>query len=148
MPRAEREILIDAPIEHVFDVIADYERYTEFLPETRDVRLLSRHDGIAVVRFELQLIMRIVYTLRIVEEARQGVRWSLADGRLMTQNDGAWALEQVTPRQTRAKYSLSITLAGMIPKSVSDRLLGETLSQTLSRFKARAEQLRGVSEAL
>ncbi len=138
MPNAQEHILIDAPIERVFSVITDYPRYPEFLPEMKEVQVLSRHDGVVVVRFELELLMRVSYTLRLIEDAPSSVRWSLEEAKMLAENDGGWRLE-VEDGKTRATYSLEIKLRGLIPKSVSTRLLGTTLPQTLQRFKARAE---------
>src|SRR5262245_43010582 len=135
MPIAEHEVVIDAPIERVFSIITDYERYPEFLPEMKEVRVLSRHDGVAVVRFELELIIRVSYTLRLVECAPTGLSWTLEDAKMLAENNGGWRLTKEGDK-TRAVYSLEIKLRGLIPKSVSTRLLGTTLPQTLERFKA------------
>lgn len=146
MPNVEHQVLIHAPIERVFDVIVDYERYPEFLPEMKTARLLSRDDGVAVVRFDLELIVRVHYTLRLVEDRPSAVRWTLADAKMIEVNNGSWRLDRVDDA-TRATYGLEVKLAGMIPKSVSTRLMGTTLPQTLERFKARAEALAGAGSA-
>lgn len=142
MPKTEETVLIDAPVARVFDVIKDYERYPEFLPEMKEVVVVSRNDGIVVVRFELELIMRVSYTLRLTETPPDRVVWRLEEAKMLAENNGGWQLEAVGD-QTRATYSLDVKLRGLIPKSVSTRLLGTTLPQTLQRFKARAESATG-----
>ena len=146
MPNAEHQVLINAAVERVFDVIVDYTRYPEFLPETKTARLLSRHDGVAVVRFDVELIVRVSYTLRLVEDPPFKVTWTLAESKMIALNSGSWRLEPVG-ESTRATYGLEVKLAGMIPKSVSSRLMGTTLPHTLDRFKARAEALYGAPGA-
>ena len=42
MAGATRSIVIDAPPEKVFDVVTDYERYAEFLPEVKQVQSSGR----------------------------------------------------------------------------------------------------------
>ena len=42
--------------QRVFAAITDYERYPEFLPDMKNVRVTSRHDGVAVATFELEII--------------------------------------------------------------------------------------------
>jgi len=138
MPRAEQQVVIDAPVEKVFAVITDYERYPEFLPDMKEVTVLDRNDGVAKVRFELELVMRVSYTLRLVETPPLGLAWTLEEAKMMVENVGGWTLEREGNR-TRATYALEVKLRGLIPKSVSTRLLGTTLPQTLERFKARAE---------
>jgi coenzyme Q-binding protein COQ10 len=138
MPLAEHEVMIEAPVDRVFGVITDYERYPEFLPEMKEVRIVSKIDSVVVVRFELELIMRVSYTLRMTHEAPHRVSWRLEEAKMLAENYGSWTLEGVGSG-TRAGYALEIKLRGLIPKSVSTRLLGTTLPQTLERFKARAE---------
>jgi coenzyme Q-binding protein COQ10 len=139
MPRAEQEIVIDAPIARVFDVITDYERYPEFLPEMKNVRVESRREGISIVRFEVELIMRIAYSLRLTEERPKTVSWTLTEARMLADNNGGWELEEAGDGKTRVRYGIELKLRGAIPKSVSTRLMKETLPMTLRRFKERAE---------
>ena len=139
MPKAEQQIVINAPAEKVFDTIIDYERYPEFLSDVRQAQVLSRHDGVALVTFELELIMRIGYTLRLVEDRPTSIRWTLDKARMMSSNDGGWKLEDLGDGKTRATYGIEVKLRGLIPKSVSSRLIGTTLPDTLQRFKTRIE---------
>src|SRR5688572_1284598 len=106
MSRAQETIVIQAPVARVFQVIRDYERYPEFLPEMQSVHVLSRHDNVVVARFELELMMRFSYTLRLQEDAPNRVSWSLEEARTLVANDGAWELEAEGPNTTRAVYSL------------------------------------------
>jgi ribosome-associated toxin RatA of RatAB toxin-antitoxin module len=139
MAKAEHDIVIDAPIDKVFDIIVDYEKYPEFLPEMRSAQVHSRTDGIAVVSFELEIIMRLGYTLRLLEDRPTAVTWTLKAAKMMSANSGGWRLESLGPSSTKATYGLEIKLRGLIPKSVSTRLTGVTLPNTLQRFKDRAE---------
>jgi ribosome-associated toxin RatA of RatAB toxin-antitoxin module len=139
MPKTEQQIVIDAPIDEVFDVIVDYERYPEFLPEMKHVQIQSRDDGVALVSFELEIIMRLGYTLRLVEDRPTAVNWTLQEAKMFSHNAGGWKLEKLDDASTRATYGLEIKLRGLIPKSVSSRLIGTTLPNTLQRFKDRIE---------
>jgi coenzyme Q-binding protein COQ10 len=138
MPRVEHSVVIEAPIADVFAIITDYERYPEFLPDMKEVRVIDRHDGVALVRFEIELVMRLSYTLRLVEDAPTRIAWTLEEAKMMEENVGGWTLVEDGPN-TRATYALDVKLRGLIPKSVSNRLMGTTLPQTLDRFKRRAE---------
>lgn len=140
MPGVERTIQIRAPIDTVFDVITDYEKYPDFLPETQAVSILENKSGIKVVRFELELVMRIHYTLKMTEASPDRVAWTLVDSNMLKRNEGAWSLRS-TGDGTEATYGLEVKLRGIIPKSVSTRLMGTTLPMTLDRFKKRAESM-------
>ncbi|MBN1960663.1 MAG: SRPBCC family protein [Deltaproteobacteria bacterium] len=141
MTQVQQEILINAPIECVFNIITDYENYSDFLPDMKSVTVESRKDGIALVRFEIELIMRVSYTLRLVEEPPRRLSWTLHYAKMISLNNGSWELEPKDDK-TLARYALEVKLRGLIPKSVSTRLLGTTLPDMLQRFRNHAENIR------
>ena len=141
MASAQEEITISASTETVYDVITGYERYGEFLPEIVGAEVLSKEDGLCVVRFELEIVMRLSYTLELREEHNKTVKWTLREAKMMSSNDGLWTLRDNGDGTTHATYSVDVRLPGLIPKSVSDRLTGITLPETLRRFKDRCEAL-------
>lgn len=133
------EITIDAPIERVFDVIVDFERYPEFVPENHAVHVTSTEGDTSTVRFEVEMLMRFDYTVKIEMERPERVSWTLVEGKMLSTNTGSWELEAVDAEHTKAVYTLKLELARAIPAAVRDRLIGAGLPKTLERFKLRAE---------
>ena len=141
MAGTRKEISIQAPINHVFGVITDYERYCEFLPEIKHVEILSTVENRSIVRFELEIVMRLSYSLELKQESPHSVEWTLHQAKMMSSNIGSWKLTEDGSGGTHAEYDIDVSLPGLIPKSISDRLTGVTLPQTLQRFKERCEAL-------
>ena len=81
MPGATRSIVIDAPAEKVFDVITDYDRYAEFLPEVKQVQSSGRKGNEVDVAYGIDLVKRIRYTLHMVEERPKSGALDLRQGR-------------------------------------------------------------------
>ena len=145
MSAVTREIIIDVPIDRVFDLIVDYERYPEFVPGIKACRVLPGGPE-RRVEYELDLgIKRIKYVLRHVEDRPRTVAWSLASGELMKVSNGSWELSAEGER-TRARYSVEILISKppLVPQSVMDRISEELtrvqLPRTLDAFKQRAER--------
>ncbi|MCO4771584.1 MAG: SRPBCC family protein [Deltaproteobacteria bacterium] len=136
MAEAERCIEVAAAPEALFAVITDYEAYSEFLPEIESATLLSRRDGHARVRFVLNIVKRITYTLDLEETAPTSVRWTMKDGDLR-KNSGSWAVEEA-PRGSRATYKVEVEVGMFVPGAIVSRLVGETLPATLEAFAQRA----------
>ncbi|MDP7040753.1 MAG: SRPBCC family protein [Myxococcota bacterium] len=145
MPNTEQDIVINTPIQTIYDIVCDYEKYPEFLPEIKRASLLQRQENIAYVEFELELIMRITYILAITETPYEGIRWELSESRHLKSNVGGWYLTKVDEQKAKANYDISVELKGLVPKSVMQRLTEKTLPLTLKRFKDRAEKLYGES---
>jgi coenzyme Q-binding protein COQ10 len=138
MPGASRSILIDAPIETVFGIITDYEKYPEFLSEVKAIRVSERREGEALVQYEVSVLKTIRYTLKLKEEKPRRVSWSLVEGELMRENHGSWLLEP-QGKQTRATYSIEMTLGPLVPKAMVNVLVDSSLPKMLESFKKRAE---------
>jgi coenzyme Q-binding protein COQ10 len=140
-----REITIAVQPETLFDVIADYSRYPEFVPSVKSCR--PRRSGSAVdVDFELDLgVKTIRYTLRHVEERPRKVSWSLVASDWMKVSNGSWELFP-EGEQTRARYTVEIQISkpALIPQvlvdKVTDQLTRVQLPRTLDAFKSRAER--------
>jgi coenzyme Q-binding protein COQ10 len=141
MPAAEQKIIINASPEQCFSIIIDYEKYPEFLSEMRSVSIERREEDFALVAFELDLMMRVQYTLRLFEDRPNLVRWSLEYANIMKVNNGKWKLREVDKGVTEATYSLDLVLKGLVPKSVTTKLAVKTLPKTLEAFKARIESV-------
>lgn len=139
MAGASKTILIDAPMDILFEVITDYESYPSFLSDVSEARVVERTSDGAIVEFSLNLIKKVSYTLNIVEDKPSGVRWTLDKSSLMKSNDGGWKLESLTATQTRATYQVDVTPRGFVPGSIVNALTGRTLPTTLEAFKLRAE---------
>jgi len=139
MPGATRSVTIDAPADRVFDVIVDYDRYAEFLPEVKEVRSADRRGNEVDVHYGIDLVKRIHYTLHMIEDRPRSVRWSFVRGELMRDNKGSWTLEPTPDGKTRATYSIEVGVGPLVPRSIVNALVDQSLPKMLEAFKKRAE---------
>ena len=139
MAGASKTIDINAPIEKVFSVISDYEKYPEFLDEQSGAKVASRNGNVVEVVFKLKVIKEIEYTLRITENKPNGISWSMTKGEMMKSNNGGWKLEDIGGDKTRATYSIEVGLGMLVPKTVANMLTETTLPKTMEAFKRRVE---------
>jgi len=139
MPAASRSIVIDTPPERVFDIIVDYDRYAEFLPEVKEARSRNRKGNEVDVDYGIDLVKRIHYTLHHVEDRPRSVRWTFVKGELMKDNHGHWTLEPTTDGKTRATYTIEVGVGPLVPRSIVNVLVDQSLPKLLEAFKKRAE---------
>jgi ribosome-associated toxin RatA of RatAB toxin-antitoxin module len=139
MPGATRSIVINAPPDKCFDVITDYERYPEFLPEVKKTRTLNRRGNECDVQYEAEVVKRIKYTVHLKEERPTRVSWTYIDGDFMRDNRGGWVLEDLGDGKTKATYTVEITLGPLVPKSIINALVDTSLPKLLENFKKRIE---------
>jgi coenzyme Q-binding protein COQ10 len=140
MAGATRSIVINAPMEKMFAIIVDYEKYPEFLPEVKKIRLSNRKGNEVDVHYDAEIVKNVKYTLRLKEEKPNKVSWSFIEGEYMKDNRGSWVLEDLGGDKIKATYSIEVTVGMLVPKSIVNALVDSQLPKTLEAFKRRAEK--------
>ena len=139
MSHASASIEINAPIKNVFDVISDFEAYPEFLNETQNVSVDKKNGKNLVVTFTINMIKKITYTLDIKLSPPNGLSWKLVRGDMMKSNSGQWKLSEDKKGLTKAVYEIDMDLGGMVPKALTNKLVGTNLPAMLKQFRDRVE---------
>lgn len=141
MPKASKSIEIDVPIDFFFSVVVDFDRYEEFIPEMKSSRVDRKEGNVYVASFTLDLIKKIDYTLELTANPPDRVEWKLVSGNLMSLNSGDWKLEKLGDEKIRATYSEELKLGALVPKSITNLLVEQSLPKMLKQFKQRAESM-------
>ncbi|NIP13504.1 MAG: hypothetical protein GWM88_01680 [Pseudomonadales bacterium] len=138
MPRVERSIDVAAPVSCVQNVICDFERYPEFVPFMERAEVVGIDGEKRRVRFTLNLVARLSYTLELEPRDGSGLAWTLVEGPFV-RNDGAWHLDALEGGGTCATYGVDVELKRFLPGFVERRLVEESLPAMLRAFRDRAE---------
>lgn len=146
MPRATHSIRIEAPAAAIMDVITDFAAYPSFLPEMSAVEVLVEEPDAWEVRFTIQVIRSLTYTLRLVKEGPLSLQWSLLEG-VFRSNDGGWTLLPQEDGSTTARYHIDVQMSMYVPGNIVNSLVDRGLPQTMSRFKQEAERRLASSAA-
>jgi ribosome-associated toxin RatA of RatAB toxin-antitoxin module len=141
MAGATRSITINAPLEKVFDVIADVERYPDFLPEVKSIKVSTKRGPEYDVHYVAEVVKTIKYTVRIKEERPNKLSWTFVDGEFMKDNRGGWELHDLGNGTTKATYNIEVTLGPLVPKTIVNALVDTSLPKLLENFKKRSETL-------
>ena len=139
MAAASKTVIIEAPIEKVFQTVSDYDHYAEFLPEVKEIRTSNRKGHEVDVHYKVDVMKTIKYSLRMKEEPPKKVTWTFLEGEFMKDNQGSWVLEPEGESKTRATYSVEMKLGPLVPQSIVKALVETSLPKMLEAFKKRAE---------
>ena len=143
MAQASRSVTVNVPPEKLFDVITDYEKYPEFLPEVKKVKVQAGQGSIKEVTYEVDIKAKVItYTLKHTAERPSKVSWTMIKGEMMKGNDGACTLKPgAQPGTTDATYTIDLKLSSLVPGFIEKALAEQSLPGLLANFKARAEKL-------
>jgi coenzyme Q-binding protein COQ10 len=129
-----------APREVAFDVIADFERYSEFLRDVTATSIERAEGNVYEVLFQIRLIRRFQYRLRLVLDPPSRVHWTYLGGDFRNVA-GGWELEEVTSSLTLATYSLALDVGMLIPPEIGRMLVQVRLPALLQSYKTRIEEM-------
>ena len=143
MAKASRTETYDVPASKFYQAVIDYKNYNQFVPGVDSIEVLNSSDEGATVKFNINVIKKLTYTLKLAHKKDQEVSWSLVTGDYMKTNNGKWTLKDLGGNKTEVTYSLEIEVKGFIPGlSLIEKGLVETnLPMTMSSFAKRAENL-------
>jgi ribosome-associated toxin RatA of RatAB toxin-antitoxin module len=145
VPSARHEVDIEVVPSVLMSVISDFTRYPHFLPEIESCEVVRSADDEWDVAFEIKVVKRIRYTLRIRQPGPLQVRWELLDGPFKV-NSGGWDLTPIADgKHTRALYFIEVQVGMFVPGSIMRSLVGRTLPETVQHFKNEAERVAATS---
>lgn len=140
MAQASRSIVINVPPEQLFDVINDFGKYAEFLPEVKKTEVKTE-GATQLVTYTIDVkATTITYTLKHTAVKPTKLQWTLVKGDMMKSNDGSWQLKAV-PAGTEATYTIELKLGALVPGFIEKALAEQGLPALLENFKKRAEKL-------
>jgi hypothetical protein len=142
----------NVPISVLKGILADVAKYSEFMPYTKESRVLPQNAELCYMVLKPPLVGSLDYTIRVHEESVKDLdgdttyhsRWELAnaDGpppqrgvTRVTVNEGSWLLEPVG-NQTRATYTL-YTDGGGIPPLVMNFANKQSVTRLFDALHAR-----------
>lgn len=140
---ATEHTVLSPPPERCFAVIADIERYPEWVADIKQVEILERDgDGRpARVRFRLAAFGRsTTYTLAYdYSEAPRVLSWRLVEGDITTKLDGSYIFGPAEGGGTEVTYRLEVELRVPIPGFIKRRAQSRIMSTALRELRLRAE---------
>lgn len=142
---AHAEITIEAPVDEVFGVLVEFERYPEWVADLKQATVVQRDDlgRPTEVEFRAAAMGRST-TYRLgydYADAPNRLGWYLVEGDLERELDGNYHLRISAERHdaTEVGYELSIDLIVPIPGFVKRRAETRIVKAALEDLKQRVE---------
>lgn len=143
MAQATRTETYDVPASKFYQAIIDYKGYVGAIPGVESIEILNESTDGATVKFNINLIKKISYTLKLSHKPNEEVSWTLVTGDYMKTNNGRWVLKSLGENKTEVTYSLEIEVKGFIPglSMIEKGLVNTNLPITMQAFGKKAASL-------
>jgi uncharacterized membrane protein len=140
---ADERIRIEAPADRCWDVAVDFESYSEWVRDVKDVKILERDDEGRGLRVEFRaaaLGKSVRYVLEYdYSGAPDSFSWKFVEGDMLRRLDGSYRFETVGPSSTRVHYQLAVELAMPLPGLLKRRAAGLIMGSALKELKKQVE---------
>jgi uncharacterized protein YndB with AHSA1/START domain len=142
---ARQEATIAAPVDEVWRVLVDFERYPAWAGDLKQVEVLERDAegrGTLVLYRAAAMGRSTTYTLRYDHaDAPTRVPWVLERGDIMRKLDGAYTLvaDASDPGRTHVVYDLEVDLVIPLPGFIKHRAEHKIIHTALRDLQAHVE---------
>ncbi|HOJ20484.1 MAG TPA: SRPBCC family protein [Armatimonadota bacterium] len=146
MPHFETSIVVNAPVAEVFALARDIERYPEFMPDVKSIRVTER-SGKSQVSEWVALVSQFRIEMKwseedIWDEETYTCTWRQIKGDFQ-QYDGRWTFEPAPEGGTRmtmqVDYRYEVPLIGPMLKALVHKLMVQNANDILAALKKQAE---------
>lgn len=141
MAQASRTEIVDVDINKLYNVIADFAKYPEFVDGVSAIKVLSQNETEAKVEYSLNVIKTFKYIINTKMERPTRVSWVLDSGDIFKKNDGSWLLKDLGNGKTEVTYTLEVDVKMFAPGAVINALTTKNLPIMMQSFFKRAKSL-------
>jgi ribosome-associated toxin RatA of RatAB toxin-antitoxin module len=142
--RASQSVIVKAPVDLVYGVVTDFERYHEWASEVKRVDVHDRDNSGRPLDVEFRAAAygrSTTYTLRYdYSRSPEELAWTQVSGDITDSLHGRYRFEALG-EATRVTYDLEVELRVPIPPFIRSRAAQRIQSDALGELKARAESL-------
>ena len=145
MPYVERTIVIQGPIEAVYELARDMEAYPEFMPDVESVKVIRREPNLTVTEWETSVDGTPIFWTEqdIFDDQNYTIEYQLIEGDL-DKFEGVWKFEKTsegTKVTLTVDYDFGIPeLTNLIGPTLQEKV-GENSDMMLQGMKQRIESL-------
>jgi ribosome-associated toxin RatA of RatAB toxin-antitoxin module len=143
MRQVDRTALVPYSPAQMFALVADIERYPEFVPAVVAAKILKREDDGVIGQLEMvRAGVREKFTTRNVFEEPTRMSLALVEGpfRLL---DGLWTFEPLGDRGTKIRLTVRFEFANPLTAMLLSRAFERTCADMVDAFVLRARAIYG-----
>ncbi|MGZ3744259.1 MAG: type II toxin-antitoxin system RatA family toxin [Pseudobdellovibrionaceae bacterium] len=140
MAKASTTEVFNCTKEEFFKIISDYEKYSEFLQEVKQCKVLKTEGHRKLVEYSVSVIKSFKYTMWMTENPPNSISWEFAGGDMFKTSIGSWKLEEEAGK-CRATYSVEATFSMFVPSPIANALVSVNLPGMMSAYHKRVAQI-------
>lgn len=142
MATANTKEVFNCSVEEFFNIVSDYEKYSEFLPEVKSVKITKNDSSGKEMEYHVSLIKTIKYKLKVKEVPNQSVNFEFISGDVFKTMKGSWKLADQGGK-CAVEYNVEATFGMLVPESMAKTLVAANLPLMMANFRKRVKEIYG-----
>jgi len=139
--RITAAVLIQAPVEPIWNAVVDCDRAPEFVPGLKGCKVLERHANTEIIEHHVKISwlipeVRYVFLARYDHLKRIDFHRVRGDLRSVV---GSWVLQAVNPQRTFVVYSVHIDPGFFVPQWLVRLVLKQDLPELMLALRSRVD---------
>lgn len=141
MASAKTTEIFNYSAQQIFDVISDFEKYSEFLPEVKSAKVIEDKGNKKVVEMSVSMIKDFTYSIIATLDEPHGLSWVLNKGDIFKSNVGSWTLKPISDNQTQVTYEVGAEFKIFVPSMISRKMIEVSLPKMIQAYKERLKEV-------
>lgn len=142
MASAHAKETFNCSVEEFFKIVSDYEKYPEFLPEVKSVKIYKTSGDTKEMEYHVSLIKTFKYKLKVVDKKSESVTFEFIGGDVFKTMKGSWKLSDAKGK-CAVEYNVEATFGMLVPESMAKPLVSANLPLMMANFKKRVKEVYG-----
>ncbi|AZZ36721.1 polyketide cyclase [Bdellovibrio sp. qaytius] len=143
MATAQTSEVFNCTPEEFFKVVADFEKYPEFLPEVKSVKILKNEGHTKEMEYSVSLVKTFKYKLKSTEKAPTNVDFVFVEGDVFKSMKGSWQIAPEGTDKCKVNYTVEATFGMFVPGPMANTLVSVNLPIMIQNFKNRIKKVYG-----
>lgn len=125
-----------------FKIVADYEKYPQFLPEVKAVKVYKTSGNTKEMEYSVSVLKTFKYILKATEIPDQQVDFRFVSGDVFKSMHGCWKLSE-KDGLCHVEYKVEAAFGMLVPSAVAKTLVTVNLPIMMANFKKRVKDVYG-----
>jgi ribosome-associated toxin RatA of RatAB toxin-antitoxin module len=142
MATAHTNEVFNCTKDEFYKIVSDYEKYSDFLPEVKSVKIYKNAGDVKEMEYHVSLIKTIKYKLRVKEHPTDSISFELISGDVFKSMKGTWKLADQGGK-CAVEYNVEATFGMLVPESMAKTLVAANLPLMMGNFRKRVKEVYG-----
>jgi coenzyme Q-binding protein COQ10 len=143
MPQHSETRILPYSAEQIFDLVADIERYPEFLPWCKEAQIIGRgKNGVVADLIVGTKLFQEKFTSQVTLDRPHAIRVEYKSGPL-THLSNEWKFESKSPKTCEIYFAVDFDFRSPLLRAVMTVFFDTALKRMVQAFEGRARELYG-----